>query len=348
MMGRNQQRLGTMAVAVATSLTLLLGSTPMFAAPTSFGKWASRTQTLSVSSSADLSAWSSGASKWKNSSNFQVTAKLGVDATYYATDLYNANVDWDGNASYSTLSGTITKATLNLNTYFTNQTKYTSSIKAGVAAHEIGHSLGLNHTSVVETSSIMNPYTFTSTGSLNRPLSPASSDISVVNGLYPAFFMNNPPEEQPAAGADSEEVIHMHPSWAIYYANEAELAAAADLVVRGKVVESGQSFFRQGDATSYATLSQIDVLDIVKGDAAQVDSSITVTQMGGDFGNLKVQADGSTLLNQEQDVVLFLRDNGDGTYRPINQDDGIYVSTGGVFQNISNANTLHFSSLTEQ
>ena len=344
-MRNKQHRLGTMAVAVATSLTLLLGSTTVVAAPTSFGKWPSRTQTLNVSSSADLSAWSSGASKWKSASNFQVTAKLGVDTTYYATDVYNTSVDWDGNASYSTIGGKITKATVNLNTYFTNQSKYTSSIKAGVAAHEIGHSLGLNHTSVVETTSIMNPYTFTDKGVLNRPLSPASSDISVVNGLYPAFLMNNASEQE--AAAEGEEVIHMHPSWAVYYANEEELTRAADLVVRGTVASSGQSFFRQADATSYATLSQIDVQDVVKGDGSQEGSSITITQMGGTFGNLKVYADGSTLLNPAQEVVLFLRDNGDGTYRPINQDDGIYVGAGETFQNISNAKSLQFSSLSE-
>jgi hypothetical protein len=342
---KNKNLFGIAAVVVVTSISLFVSSTPAFAATTSFGKWSSRTQTMYISTGADISAWQSGASKWKNATNYNISTAIGVNSTYYTVDVNNSKVDWDGLTTYNVLNGKITQATLNLNTYYTAQSKYTSSIKAGVTGHEVGHSLGLNHTSVVETSSIMHPYTFNSNGTLARSLSPSSSDISVVNGLYPALLKNEQTDPSESELTTDPNIVYMHPSWAVYYANEQELREAADLVVYAKVSDRNMTPFQINDISTYVTETNVDILDVVKGDLAQPGDRVVVSQMGGTFGNMKAISDSSTLLQHEQVVLLFLRQVDENTYRPINGDDGVYVSTGGSFHNISSQQALNESLL---
>ncbi|MEK3795091.1 matrixin family metalloprotease [Paenibacillus sp. FSL R7-0204] len=129
--------------------------------------------------------------RWYNNTNFKLSSILGSVSNYFATDAFVEGVQWDG-VTYSTIldpSGTIIKAEVYLNTWAFTQRSYSAAQKAAVAAHELGHSLGLNEASVVESSSIMWPYSFNSSGQFVKVLNPSSTDISVVNSHYPAFAL---------------------------------------------------------------------------------------------------------------------------------------------------------------
>jgi len=144
------------------------------------------------------------------------------------------------------------------------------------------------------------------------------------------------------------ETLYLTPSWAVFYQNENELEAAADLVIHGKAAYRVNSSFVEGDISTYHTNTQVTILDVIKEDSIPVDNSIIVSQMGGTFGNLHVVSAVTTLLQDNQEVMLFLRRNSDGTYRPINEDDGVYMKIDDTFQNIATKSILRTDNYTIQ
>ncbi|MNN71873.1 hypothetical protein D3C81_1878530 [compost metagenome] len=83
----------------------------------------------------------------------------------------------------------------------------------------------------------------------------------------------------------------------------------------------------------------VEVTEVLKGDHS-AEEPIVVSQMGGTDGEVKVFSEDSTHLKTHQEVILFLRKNADGTYRPINEDDGIYIGEAGHFNNIKSEKSL--------
>lgn len=331
-----KKRVATSSIAIMLGAALLVDSMPVSAAPTTFGKWSNRVQAMSSVSATSLTHWTNGAAKW-NSTNYKLSVVSGMNSTYYAIDVNNPNVDWDGYCTYTLSNGVITKAVLNLNTHYTSQSKYTSSIVAGLAGHEIGHSLGLEHTSVIETTSIMHPYTFNSSGSTLRALSPSSTDKATVNSLYPLAKLAA--SRANLESLDDAKVIYAAPSWSVYYEDEHALAEAADLVVRGTVSSELGSQFVKGNYKDYKTLVHINVAEVIKGDQQKADN-ITLAQIGGTDGDVTVVSEHATHLKQKQEVVLFLRQSNDGTYRAINENDGIYLLEDGAYQNLTTNKVL--------
>lgn len=326
------------AVTLGT-LALIVSSTTVFASTvTTFSKWSSRTQTLTIStSSGNTSAWTSGASTVRNNTNYKVSTTLGATSNYYAFDTTNSSVTWDGLTGSTVTGGFITNSELRLNTYYTSASKYTAAIKAGVAAHEIGHSLGLNHSSVVETSSFMHPYTFDSNNTPVRPLTPSSDDISVINALYPAL------KSSVTTFSSKSDGVYLEPSWAVYYKDGDELTEAADVVVRGVInKESGSMFKTRGEYHTYTTISELKVNEVLKGNT-QVDSNIQIAQMGGTDGSVKVIGEHTSLLKKNQEVLLFLKKIDFNTYIPINEDDSIFVLENEKYKNIYNGSDLKIS-----
>ncbi|WP_168123162.1 hypothetical protein [Paenibacillus sp. HB172176] len=330
--------------AALLSLTLLLSSTPVFAAVSTYGSWPSRYQTMYVDTSSTLTVpYSSGAAKWYNATNYKVSTSLTGTVgsyNYRAFNVTETDVDWDGITEHFVYNGEIWKEIVNINTYYTSMSRYTSAIKTALVAHEVGHSLGLLDSSVVETTSIMHPYTFNSAETATvRPMNPSASDISVVNGLYPtsSSFMKK-------SASGQEDGYYIHPSWAVYYANENELAEAADLVVRGTVTSEAGSKFTRGDYKSYATLSAVQATQVLKG-GLKDGEQIMVSQMGGTDGSVKVFVDETTHLQKDQEVVLFLRKRADNTYSPINGDDGVYLDTKIGVKNIATKRLIDLNSM---
>lgn len=149
----------------------------------------------------------------------------------------------------------------------------------------------------------MHPYTFNSNGTTARSLNPSSSDKSVVNSLYSGLLGSNTQSIDKEKSTDNtklnneiEDGIYLASSWAVYYENEKELEKVADLVVRAIVTKEGINKYSKGNPEMYITQS-----------------------------NLKVIGEHTTLLNQEDELVVFLREKEDGTYSPINEDDSIFI-----------------------
>ncbi|WP_314585781.1 hypothetical protein [Paenibacillus terrigena] len=144
------------------------------------------------------------------------------------------------------------------------------------------------------------------------------------------------------------ETLHLNPSWSVFYKDESELEAAADLVIRGKATYRVNSSFVENDISTYHTNTQVTIIDVIKADSNPNNDTIIVSQMGGTFGNLHVVSAATTLLTEDQEVVLFLRRTSEGVYRPINEDDGVYVKAGDVFQNIATKSILRTDYYTIQ
>lgn len=328
------------AMILAVVLALIVAITPTLAEVTFFSKWPSRYQTMTISNnSGNITSWSNGAAKWRNATNFKVSTTFGSATTkYFAYDVNDSTEDWDGIATTTySASGGITRSNLRLNLYYVNQSKYTSAIKAGVTGHEVGHSLGLNHTSVVETSSIMHPYTFNTNGTTARALSPSSSDIRVVNALYSISSSSL----EHSYLEPKEEGIYLTPSWSVYYKDEVELKNAADLVISGKVKNrKGSEYVDKAEYHTYSTKVNVQVNDVLKGKEVLAGKDIIISQMGGIIGDIKVIGEHTTMLEEGKEVVLFLRKNDDNTYRTINEDDGIFVKNDNAYKNISKDQVL--------
>ena len=144
------------------------------------------------------------------------------------------------------------------------------------------------------------------------------------------------------------ETLYLNPSWSVFYKDENELEAAADLVIRGKATYRVNNSFVESDISTYHTNTQVTIIDVVKADSNPINDTIIVSQMGGTFGNLHVVSAATTLLTEDQEVVLFLRRTSEGVYRPINEDDGVYVKAGEVFHNIATKSILRMDYYTIQ
>ncbi|WP_018756334.1 hypothetical protein [Paenibacillus terrigena] len=144
------------------------------------------------------------------------------------------------------------------------------------------------------------------------------------------------------------ETLYLNPSWPVFYKDENELEAAADLVIRGKVAYRVNNSFVENNISTYLTNTQVIILDVIKEDSSPVNDTIIVSQMGGTFGNLHVVSAATVLLTENQEVVLFLHKTSEGVYRPINEDDGVYVKAGDVFQNIATKSILRTDYYTIQ
>jgi len=303
------------------SASLFISSVASAATPLNGYKWSSRTQTFQNLSPGTIgSGWSYGATLWKNNTNFNVSSSTASNLNYSAYDVSDPTASWDGLATIYPSGSTITKVDMRLNTYYTSQSKYTAAVIYAVATHEIGHSLGLDHSSA--SNSIMLPYTFNSNGTVARAYSLSADDKAAANSLYPTSLAATT-----VSTAKDSPVAILHPSWATNYLDTTALAEEADLVIAGIVEKNKGSFFKhKGELFSYTTNVNVKVKRVIKG--TEDSKTIEVAQMGGNDGNILVIGDNTTLLTEKQEVVLFLKKRTDGTYAPINEDDGIYISTG--------------------
>lgn len=92
-------------------------------------------------------------------------------------DTSDSSVGWDGITNYSYSSGSFNYAHVLLNYYYTSG--YSSATKQGVAAHELGHAMGLGHTNGCV---LMTPNTPTRNSC--GIYGPTSDEVNGINSLY--------------------------------------------------------------------------------------------------------------------------------------------------------------------
>ncbi|WCR25818.1 M57 family metalloprotease [Paenibacillus thiaminolyticus] len=128
--------------------------------------------TYSSISNDAFSKWTSGLNNKIMFSDTKSSCQIYVQSYSYG------NIDWIGQATYvPTVPGGSTFASVSIQLNRTYMDNYSFEYNRGIAAHEIGHSLGLSH--VIDTSQIMCPLIDGRTVSI-----PNSGDITGVKRLY--------------------------------------------------------------------------------------------------------------------------------------------------------------------
>ncbi len=138
-------------------------------------KWSSGNIPVQISAtySGTASAWLNSIDAW-NYTDVNMTRPVG-NQPFQMYDVNFSDVTWDGLTTWSPATGTLQSVGSELNYYYTKN--YAATTTQGVAAHEIGHGLGLAHRSGCY---LMNPYTSERCGIYN----PTADEVAGVNALY--------------------------------------------------------------------------------------------------------------------------------------------------------------------
>lgn len=334
---------------ISTALLTLSISVPTLAATTTEGAtWYSSNQIVQVdgTNSYYKSRWDQGMANWIATT--KLILQEGTNSSFTAGISNNSAATWDGITNYSTVSGKFVSVKSYINTYYTNQTRYTMDIINGIATHEMGHAMGLGHATSGD-KSVMVPATFSSTGTLLRTYNtPQTQDINVMNSLYAnissSSTLSMPSDVKETLESNSvkkENVIVTDPSWAIAYEDEKDLSSYADLVVEGDVTsDSTYSYSKDTDYSSYYTDTEISIKNILKGDKALLNKNITISQMGGQSENVQVISTDTTPVKKNQHLMLFLKKVGD-KYILINEDESIFVKgTSNKYANVKSKKAI--------
>lgn len=309
------------------------------ATPLNGRKYATSSATFNNTGS-QTARWTTAAGNWNSATNFKFTA--GASTTFVASDVNDTTVSWDG-ITYTTWTpstGIITDNKCYLNTYYTSQTRYTQDIVNGIATHEFGHAIGLDHSS--SNASVMYPYTFED-GKAARPNVPGSDDITAINSIYAATTAST---ATPSAPSDYS-TVSLHPSWAYRYEGIDQLYEHADIAVIGLITHNHNAVKLGEHLFHHYSPSSFKVEDVFKGDACLKGSEILIRQLGGNIDGLRVFSHASTPMEKGLRFLLFLKKSDFGYY-PINENEGIfkYVQPETCFINLASGQTFGMHELT--
>lgn len=273
--------------------------------------------------------WTNAASLW-NSTHY-VSMKVGSTDDFRAGNTSNSSVTWDGitNTTYNTSTNLVTSQKSWVNTYFTTLTRYTTDIVKGIATHEFGHAVGLQHNS--SDPSVMYPASFSynsSTGNYTsaRPYTwPTTADTAGLNTKYgPAQYLVAETNQELS---NYNEVSILEPSWAVEYEDLQGLYQNADVIVSGTITGENNEIQRSFNSpVSLETISDLQVDHVLKGSDISSGASLKIKQMGGLDEGVAVVSEDTTFLKQGDTVILFLNRAEDGTYAPINEDYSIFIN----------------------
>ena len=95
----------------------------------------------------DSQGWDDGVSAWNASPALVIFNQAG-SANLTLAEANYSNVSWDGLSNINAMGTSISYATSWLNAFYTQPYNATRSQVQSIAAHELGHDLGLDHNSV--------------------------------------------------------------------------------------------------------------------------------------------------------------------------------------------------------
>ena len=146
-------------------------------------KWSSKAIYYEVHSNAsgvNNTAFTGGIGSWNTNTNVTLISSS-VNKTVYCNVISMSTVDWDGLCSPYVSGSLFSEVFCFLNTYYTGS--YSANKRQSVAAHEIGHALGLADLSSGSTA-LMNGYTYYRYDT-NGVYTVQTDDKNGVNYLYP-------------------------------------------------------------------------------------------------------------------------------------------------------------------
>lgn len=302
------------------SLLLLSTAAVAYTVPTLGYKWPTRVLTVqnNATETNSINSWNRAIYNWNLATN--VTLAKGTNSNFILSTHYISDADWDGMSNLTYSESTMLSARCYLNEYHTQIES--ELMRNGVATHEVGHALGLADEYDYTKNTVMYKYTYNTDGSIARMNNwPTDDDKSTINSLYPSSLATTLEKS-----LTNTNVSVLMPSWAVYYKDYSELAVAADLVIEGTIkTDSDNKYDKKGDYVSYRTLSQVDVQKVLKGNNLLEKQVITLSQLGGKDDTYTVISDTTTYVKKGNKVVLFLKQNDDGTYRAINENQSIFI-----------------------
>lgn len=294
--------------AAVVALALLAGGTATAQAYNLSGghlPTTSPTYKISGGSSASRTAWSSGVSDWANAGAGVSPSTTSGSATVTLSEANDSSVSWDGITNWNNSGDVMTNVSARINAAYT--AGYSSDKREGVAAHEVGHTLGLAHSS---TCVLMNPTTPDRTNC--GVFTPQQDDIDGVQAIYGSN----------GVGADSQKPAVMHLSQAQSFKNLKSLHQGADAVVLASIGSKSSSVKDGIPFTDHV----LNVKTWLKG--GSITGTAMVHQTGGLVNGVKLEDDRDPLLTEGQTGIYFLHQYAPGKFFVIGGADGRFNING--------------------
>jgi len=143
-----------------------------------------------------------------------------------------------------------------------------------------------------------------------------------VDSLYSNSFAK--PDVGENAQVNEKNVVDIEISWSKWYLNLEHLAEDADLVVKAQVRSKVGTIITGENYHDFKQKSEINIKEVLKGDPELINKDVILYQIGGENKDVLVRYHGTTVLNQNDNVILYLKKIGENEYIPINEDVSIF------------------------